>query len=69
MEPENASEDFNLEEELDKFSDDLLELEDVSKNILSNYLFFNFTKKKLKLLFFFVKLKFFLFSGCCGLPM
>ena len=37
--PKNASEDFNLEEELDKFSDDLLELEEVSKNLLPNYFF------------------------------
>ena len=35
--PKNSSEDFNLEEELDKFSDDLLDLEEVSKIPLSNY--------------------------------
>ena len=35
----NSSEDFNLEEELDKFSDDLLELEEVSKILLFIFLF------------------------------
>lgn len=37
--PKNSSEDFNLEEELDKFSDDLLELEEVSKILLFIFLF------------------------------
>ena len=38
----NSSEDFNLEEELDKFSDDLLDLEEVSKILLCNYHLFIF---------------------------
>ena len=43
--PKNSSEDFNFEEELDRFSDDLLEVEEVSKILL--FIFFYFTKKLL----------------------
>lgn len=48
--PKNSSEDFNLEEELDKFSDDLLDLEEVSKILLSNYHIFIYLISRKKLL-------------------
>ena len=38
--PKNSSEDFNFEEELDRFSDDLLELEEVSKILVLLFIFF-----------------------------